>query len=208
MGELTVPLAGRFVRLPDGIYYVDYVTGSGAHLIPMSGRPGKIRTNPKRTKKPVQEKEVFRHPRRFIVISNSALVEEVDPKKLDQRLMRRRIEMAKIEDANATPETGEAAAAPEASNKTRATQSYRLTNKAPKETMKGQGKLVYDTLKEMGGTATVGALTEAVRATGQLQTRQDAERVVGFYCSKFKREGIVEAVRPEVSQEQAVAAAV
>lgn len=118
--------------------------------------------------------------------------------------------MAKIEDANATPETtGEAGApAPEASNKTRATQSYRLTNKAPKETMKGQGKLVYDTLKEMGGTATVGALTEAVRATGQLQTRQDAERVVGFYCSKFKREGIVEAVRPEVAQEQAVAAAV
>lgn len=92
--------------------------------------------------------------------------------------------------------------------KPRVTQRYRLTNKSPKETMKGQGKLVYDTLKEMGGEATVAELTEKVKATGQLQTRQDAERVVGFYCSKFKREGLVEAIKPEVAAEQAAAAAV
>lgn len=121
--------------------------------------------------------------------------------------------MARIEDAAGQEQAGQESATtavPEAPKpaKTRATQIYRMTAKAPKDTMKGQGKLVYDTLRNMGGEATVGALTEKVRETGQLQTRQDHERVVGFYCSKFKRDGIVEAVRPEIAQEQAAAAAV
>lgn len=207
MSNLTYPVAGKYVKLGDGVYYVDAVTGSGAHLIPLSGRPGVIRTS-RWSGKPVQEVEVFRHRRRYLVISRQALVEEVAPEKLDQRIMSRRIEMAKIEDIG-TPETQETAQAAEApANKPRATQKYRLTDKAPKDTMRGQGKLVYDVLKDMGGEATVGELTEGVRNTNQLQTRQDVERVVGFYCSKFKREGIVTSVRPEVAEQQAAAAAV
>lgn len=207
MGNLTYPVAGKYVKLADGVYYVDAVTGSGAHLIPLSGRPVTIRTS-SWSGKPVQEVEVFRHRRRYLVISRQALVEEVAPEKLDQRIMLRRIQMAKIEETGAETQQTQAAEAPAATNKTRATQKYKLTDKAPKETMRGQGKLVYDVLRDMGGEATVGELTEGVRATNQLQTRQDAERVVGFYCSKFKREGIVTAVRPEVAEQQAAAAAV
>ena len=86
-------------------------------------------------------------------------------------------------------QTQEAPAA--SAEKVRETQRYILSDKAPKESMKGQGRLVYDQLKLQSGPVTVGELTKAVVATGQLTTRQDAERVVGFYLSKFKREGIV-----------------
>lgn len=206
MGNLTYPVAGKYVKLNDGVYYVDTVTGSGAHLIPLSGRPGTIRTS-KWSGKPVQEVEVFRHRRRYLVISRQALVEEVAPETLDQRIISRRIAMAKIE-GNAETQTETAQETPAASSKVRATQKYKLTDKAPKETMRGQGKLVYDVLRDMGGEANVGELTEGVRATNQLQTRQDVERVVGFYLSKFKREGIVSSVRPDVAEQQAAAAAV
>ena len=75
-------------------------------------------------------------------------------------------------------------------SKERVTQIYTLTEKKPKESMKGQGLLVYETLVSLGNKANVAELTKAVTATGKLQTRQDAERVVGFYLSKFKRDGI------------------
>ena len=204
MAEFAHPTAGGYVKMAGGVYYVDCVTGSGAHLIPLSGKPGVIRTSKRNGSR---EKAVFRHRREHVVIAASSLLEVVDPAKLDIRIMKRRIEMAKREETNETPAEGQAAA-PAAENKPRATQRYKLTNKAPKDTMKGQGKLVYDTLKGMGGEATVGQLTDAVKATGQLQTRQDAERVVGFYCSKFKRDGLVEAIRPEIAEQQAAAAAV
>jgi hypothetical protein len=118
--------------------------------------------------------------------------------RLDMRLMRRRIEMAR-KNAEASSET-EQAPSEKKPAPVRETQRYTLNaGKTPKEGMKGQGRLVYDELAKQCGPVTVGELTKSVVATGQLTTRQDAERVVGFYLSQFKRDGIVSVTKPEVA---------
>jgi hypothetical protein len=62
----------------------------------------------------------------------------------------------------------------------RQTQVYVRTEKEAKD-MKGQGAIVEKT-------------------KGQFQTRQSEERVVGFYLSKFKREGLAKIVEAPVAE--------
>jgi hypothetical protein len=196
--------AGDYIKMPNGeVWYVDSVTNSGAHCIPLSGRRGLIRTSKRKGSK---TKEVVRHLNRHVVITRQAGVELVDPETLDLPLMRRRVAMArKQSEAGESEQTTEAAAP--AAEKERQTQKYVLTAKAPKE-MKGQGKQVYDALKAHGKPVNIKELTELVQAASPLQTRQDPERVVGFYCSKFKREGLVDVQKTEASAGEPAAAAV
>lgn len=202
-GELE---GGEFIQLPGhpGVWYCDSVTGSGAHLVLMSGMPRPITTSKKGKLGKVVTKVVMKHDRNHKVVCRNPGATLVGEERLDMRLMRRRIEMARKQaEGQAETQTEQAPAKPAP---VRETQRYTLIEgKSPKEGMKGQGKLVYDTLKAQGDKAvTVGELTKEVVATGQLTTRQDAERVVGFYLSQFKRDGIVQVQKPEPAAAAAV----
>jgi hypothetical protein len=74
----------------------------------------------------------------------------------------------------------------------RTQQKYVRTQKEAKE-MKGQGRIVLDYLNATTEPKTVTEVTEAVK--GGITTKQDPERVVGFYLTKFKRDGLVNAVK-------------
>lgn len=70
----------------------------------------------------------------------------------------------------------------------RTQQRYQRTNKEAKE-MKGQGRIVLDYLNSVTEPKTVAEVTEAVK--GAITTNQTPERVVGFYLTKFKKDGLV-----------------
>jgi len=85
------------------------------------------------------------------------------------------------------------AEAPAKASKPRKTQVYVRTEKDAKE-MKGQGAVILAALSELG-QATVADLV--AKTKGQFPTKQSEERVVGFYLSKFKREGLAKVTEVE-----------
>lgn len=181
--------AGDYVRLPGNLVcYVKYVTASGAHMVPLNGFKATITTK-KRVSKVIE-----RHKKPF-VCSASCGAELVDPNKLDLRRARRII-VGKIEGATEEAAAGGAPApdAKAAETRPRATQKYVRTSKEAKE-MKGQGRIVLEALNAAKEPMTVTQLTELLK--GKFETRQDPERVVGFYLSKFKREGLVNVAKTE-----------
>ena len=97
--------------------------------------------------------------------------------------------MAKIEGAQGNgPDRPDPQEQPAKEPVQRVTQRYVRTNKEVKE-MKGQGRIILEALEKSDKPLNVSELTEQVK--GKFETRQDPERVVGFYLSKWKREGIV-----------------
>jgi hypothetical protein len=80
---------------------------------------------------------------------------------------------------------------------------FSKTDKTPKA-MRGQAALVYEALTNEGQT--VGAITETIVGAG-LVTRQDPERIAAYYLCIFKKQGLVNAVRPIVVAEETPAEA-
>jgi hypothetical protein len=182
--------AGDYVRLLNGwICYVECVTASGAHLVPLNDFKARITTRKRVTK------VVKRHKKPFVV-SASCGAELIDPSKLDLRRARRIIAMGKIEGAVQETAGAAAEAATPAAQVPRVTQKYLRTSKEAKE-MKGQGKIVLDALNSADGPMNVEELTAQLK--GKFTTRQDEARVVGFYLSKFKRDGLVNVAKSDGS---------
>ena len=195
--------AGEIIRSADGtIWYVDFVTLTGAHIFELTGHEAPITTGKKYPGGRIT-KMVKRHGKHRVIAATS-MVERIDPSKLDQRVLRRRIRMARkdaVPESDQTQETqGSGLPAPDAAAQAaaapRATQFYVRTNKAMKEGMRGQGKTVLDAIAAKGTKPT--NLTElATELKGKFPgTRQDEQRIIGFYLSKFKREGLINAVAP------------
>ena len=178
---------GDIVNLPpDGLWYVEHITMSGAHLIGLSAFKAPITSKRLRV-----TKEINRH-KRMRVISANANVEIVDPAALDMVAIRKRIRMARKRETEVQGTEGETQAAPAKAAADRATQSYVRTNKEAKADMRGQGKIVLDAINAAGGPVNIASLVAKI---GKFEgSRQDPERVVGFYLSKFKREGYINVV--------------
>lgn len=165
---------GDFVRLPDKtIWFVKSISHASARIVPvMSGKTKVIITRKKQTKRVADNPQPTN-------ISVGSLVEILDPNSAFVLNAKRRF----MSTAEATTETQAA----ETAETPRATQVYVRTEKAPKGEMRGQGKVVLDALNAMK-EANVAQLTEACK--GKFETKQDPARVVGFYLSKFKRDGL------------------
>jgi len=115
-----------------------------------------------------------------LTISPSAIVEILDPNDSALRGLREKVPMADGE------------------KKARARRVYVRTEKEAKN-MKGQGAVVLAALEHFG-QATTAQIIEHTK--GQYPTRQPEERVVGFYISKFKREGLIKDVTVDVAQDE------
>jgi hypothetical protein len=178
---------GEIFKTAEGLWYVDSVNVSGAHCIGLSSFKAPITTRKRVTK------IVNRH-KRMRVFAATACVERVDPKTLDMLRVRKRIKMARKSEATPQTEGGENTGSAAAVAETpRATQRYFRTDKAAKEGQRGQGKTVLDALDKAGTNgATVGELVQVIGSFPG--SRQTPERVVGFYLSKFKRDGLVRVV--------------
>lgn len=74
--------------------------------------------------------------------------------------------------------------------------TYVRTEAEPKKEMKGQGAIVFNGLKELGGKATADQVTEHVKGKFAGSRQPDA-RIVRYYLTQFKRDGLVTAVNPE-----------
>jgi hypothetical protein len=167
--------SGMVIKLPGGeIAVVDAVTRSSAQIRFASGYDKAITTRKGITKL------IIAH-RAPTYISVASMVQTVDPQSEYARRIRERV-MSETETITA----GDVAEVKE--KKQRASQVYTRTEKQPEKELKGQGALVLAKITEMG-SGTIPEVAEALK--GQFQTRQSDERVVGFYLSKFKREGYV-----------------
>jgi hypothetical protein len=91
-------------------------------------------------------------------------------------------------DPGATVEGAKAERAP------RTTQKYVRTTKEAKE-MRGQGRVVLDFLNATTEPKSVAEVTEAVK--GAIGGKQAPERVVGYYLTRFKRDGLVNVVKSD-----------
>jgi hypothetical protein len=184
--------AGEVIKFRNGIWIVKRVSAGSALVEPLTGKLKPITTRKKLTKM-VMSYPAATH------ISADSMVERVDPESAYARQARRRImgESA-VEDvkAESTDKPGKG------SGKTpRATQVYVRTEKEAKE-MKGQGAIVLAALDELGQ----GTVEDLVKiTTGKFQTRQEEARVVGFYLSKFKREGLATVVESAAPAEKPAA---
>lgn len=181
---------GTFFKYPDNsVWYVDYVSPSGAYVIPVTGYNSRITTSFKRGRK---SKDVVKYQQPQ-VISVGSLVEVLDPKAFNMNDLMRRVMARKQATEGGVAElegTGavEGAEGTAAERAPRTQQRYQRTNKEAKE-MKGQGRIVLDYLNSVTEPKTVSEVTEAVK--GGITTKQSAERVVGFYLTKFKKDGLV-----------------
>lgn len=181
---------GMFFRYPDNsVWYVDYISSSGAYVIPVTGYNSRITTSRKRGR---ISKEVVKYQQPQ-VISLSSTVEALDPATFNKNDLMRRVMarkqaaeggVAELEGTGAVEGTESAAG----ERAPRTQQRYQRTNKEAKE-MKGQGRIVLDYLNSVTEPKTVAEVTEAVK--GAITTNQTAERVVGFYLTKFKKDGLV-----------------
>ncbi len=186
-----------------GLWYVECVTHSGAHCIGLSGFEAPITA-----KRPVKVTKIVQRHKRMQVIAANSMVEIVDPSRLDMVAIRKRIRMARKQEVQ--PQAGEGVTSTEAQAERpaatpRATQSYVATDKETKGEMRGQGKIVMDAIKAAGGPVNVTSLSQTI---GKFEgSRQDTERVVVFYLSKFKREGLVKVVEAPASAPAEAAAA-
>jgi hypothetical protein len=146
-----------------------------AYIVPLTGKPRPITTR-KGVTKMVMGRPAPKH------VSADALAEKVSP----THPVARRFQ----EDIMAEEQKEKKEKSP------RQTQVYVRTEKEAKD-MKGQGAIVLAALSELGR----GTVAEIVEKTkGQFQTRQSEERVVGFYLSKFKREGLAKIVEAPVAE--------
>lgn len=182
---------GQVVKMPDeSVWYVDYVNASGAYIVPVTGYETEIVTS-KRTGRQRKRVVKYLHPR---IVSARSVLEIVDPKSLNMGDVMRRV-MARKEGVEkvASVESADGKSTP-SGRAPRAQVRYLRTNKEAKEG-KGQGRLVLDVLNATTKPLTVEDIANQIK--GGLQTRQDPQRVVGYYMSKFKREGIVNAIEPE-----------
>lgn len=169
-----------FRTVTGDVWYVDTVSHSGAYCFHLSAHPTPITTRKGVTK------IVNRHLRNSVFSPNS-VVDLVDKTRLDPIQLRRRIGMARKEGAVA--ETEQTAPATTRPAPVRAAQGYVRTDKTPTKEMRGQGKEVMDALNAAGGTPlTAKEVADRCVFAG---TRQDKERVAGFYLSQFKKEGFV-----------------
>lgn len=79
---------------------------------------------------------------------------------------------------------------------------YVWNGREPKKELRGQAALVLDVLKAQNGEPKlITELTAAVNETGKLKTRQDPERVTGYYVVVFKSRGMVDAIEQEIDAE-------
>jgi hypothetical protein len=79
---------------------------------------------------------------------------------------------------------------------------YVWNGREPKKELRGQAAIVLDVLKAQNGEPRlISDLTAAVNETGRLKTRQDPERVTGYYVVVFKTRGMVDAVEQEIDAE-------
>jgi hypothetical protein len=175
---------GQYVRWPDNsVWYVDYVSPSGAYILPVTGYSTIITTS---KKKGSISKDVIKYhdPK---IISIESVLEVVDETSLDPSDIKRRV-MARKAEGVAEMEKGATVEGAAKERAPRTLQKYVRTTKEAKE-MKGQGRIVLDYLNSTTTPKTVTEVTEAVK--GGITTKQDPERVVGFYLTKFKRDGLV-----------------
>jgi hypothetical protein len=175
---------GQYVRWPDNsVWYVDYVSPSGAYILPVTGYATVITTS---KKKGSISKDVIKYhdPK---IISIESVLEVVDETSLDPSDIKRRV-MARKAEGVAEMEKGATVEGAAKERAPRTLQKYVRTTKEAKE-MKGQGRIVLDYLNSTTTPKTVTEVTEAVK--GGITTKQDPERVVGFYLTKFKRDGLV-----------------
>lgn len=184
---------GDLVRYPDNsIWYVDRVTFSGAYIIPVTGYRTEIVTS-KRTGRQRAEVVKYSHP---MMISANAALEVLDWSRFNRADVMRRV-MARKDgnEGTAVMDEGQKLEGAEGAAKSRAPrtlQKYVRTNKEAKD-MRGQGKVVLDFLNSTTVPKTVQEVTEAVK--GGIETKQDPERVVGYYLTRFKRDGLVNVVK-------------
>lgn len=163
------------------VWFVDTVSASGAYCIHLSAHPTPITTRKKVTK------IVNRHYRNA-VFSLDSLVDLVDRSRLDTVQLRRRITMARREASVAEPGTETTEAKAPAASKERVVQRYIRTEKVPAKEMRGQAKETLDALNKATGPVTAKEVADACVYAG---SRQDKERVAGFYLSQFKKDGLV-----------------
>jgi hypothetical protein len=188
---------GSLVKYPDNsVWYVDRVNASGAYIVPVSGYVTEIVTSKKTGRK---RKMVIKYPRPIVISANAAL-EVLDPTTLNMSDVMRRV-MARKDGVEGTA-TVESADGVKKPRDPREQAKYLRTNREAKE-MKGQGRIVLDYLNGTTTPKTVSEITEQVK--GGITTRQDPERVVGFYMSKFKRDGLVNVVGAEKKASAATA---
>jgi hypothetical protein len=130
-----------------------------------------------------------------MVFSNGSIVEFVDPSRLDSVQLKRRLRMARKEgtvmadEQGATVETAAVAPTP------RTVQKYVRTEKVPTKEMRGQSKETMDALNGAAGKPL--SVAEVAALCVYAGSRQDKERVAGFYLAQFKKDGLV-AVAPPV----------
>lgn len=96
--------------------------------------------------------------------------------------------MARKEGAVAETEQTQATPRPP---KERIVQKYQRTSKAPAKEMRGQAKETLAALDAASGPVTAKDVADACKYEG---SRQDKERVAGFYLSQFKKDGLVTVV--------------
>ncbi len=185
-------IEGMLVRYPDkSIWYVDHVNPSGAYVIPITGYRTKIITSKRFGRK---EAEVIKYGRPMIISANSAL-EILDWSTFNRADIMRRVMARK--DGNEGTAVLDAGAQLESGSGTkerapRTQQKYLRTNKEAKD-MKGQGRVILDHLNATTTPQTVSEVTAAVK--GGISTKQDPERVVGYYLTRFKKDGLVNVVK-------------
>ncbi len=184
---------GDIYKAANCVWLVVRVSASSAYVIPVASSKKKPITTRKRPGRPSETKLVSDMPAPLHISAN-ALVELVDPNSAYAAEIRRRHTMG---DSTQTVEATKEKAP-------RKTQVYVMTEKEPKE-MKGQGAIVYAALKDLGQ----GTVADLVAKTkGAFQTKQSEERVVGFYLSKFKREGLAKVIETEAAASEASAQAI
>lgn len=96
--------------------------------------------------------------------------------------------MARREASVAEPGTETTEAKAPAASKERVVQRYIRTEKVPAKEMRGQAKETLDALNKATGPVTAKEVADACVYAG---SRQDKERVAGFYLSQFKKDGLV-----------------
>jgi hypothetical protein len=155
------------------LLYVESVTHSSARVIPLSAYEKPITTRKGVTKMVMAHKPPYH-------MSASACVEIVDPQSGYVKGIQERFTMGDGTTATQTVPKNKAV---------RPGSVYRRTDKKPEKDMKGQGAIVFNAISARG-SATMNDIVADTEGKF-VGTRQSGERIVGFYLSKFKREGYV-----------------
>src|SRR5262245_3095327 len=167
--------AGMVVRMPSGdVCYVESVNEGSALVVPVTAHEKPITTRKRVTKMVMVRRPPY-------TISRTAPVEIIDPDSGYAKAIRGRYDMS--DETNAAQGNADI----------RNQRIYIRTDKKVEREMKGQGAVVMKVLDEQK-QGTLSSISELCK--GKFQTRQSVERVVGFYLSKFKREGYLRSEAP------------